>query len=225
MQAMLAGNRWKSESLLIAEDIDLGSLPVDNATEIERVPASRIAEFTKTDEHQGMAARMPPYPYATIEELLTRDPNQILVLDRIQYPMNFGTMLRSAEVFGVTDVIVPASGQSDVTASVARMSAGAVFHSFIAQVEDLPAALEAVRSTGIRVLATTPERGRPCDEVEMSNKVAVVIGRESDGVSPEVLELCDERVMIPQQGVTQSLNAAASAAIVLYEMSRQRRAN
>lgn len=221
---MLAGDQWRAERLLVSDQSLLESHANNHDLPIEIVSTDRLAELTKTDEHQGMAARMPPYPYRTVDNLLAAEPRTILMLDRIQYPMNFGTMLRSAEVFGVHDIVVASSGQSDVTASVARMSAGAVFHSRIAVADDLAAAARTLQGRGYLVLATTPERGQPCDELDLTDRCVLVIGRESDGVSPELIDLSDKRVLIPQDGQTQSLNAAASAAILLYEVSRQRRA-
>lgn len=220
--AMLAGHHWRAETLFVVDSSQDSELEIPPDMPVESVSAERLAELTKTQEHQGLAARMPPYPYAKLEDLLADLPERILILDRIQYPMNFGTMLRSAEVFGVTNVIVADSGQSDVTASVARMSAGAVFGSRIAQVEDLAATVPLLQNAGFTVFATTPEQGKPCHEVDLSGRTAIVIGRESDGVSRDVLAACDDRILIPQEGETQSLNAAASAAIILYEMSRQR---
>lgn len=220
---MLVGNVWRADALYVVERGDLDGIDLPAGLEVNDVTAERLAELTKTDEHQGLAARMPGYPYEEFAEFLAREPDRVLVLDRIQYPMNFGTMLRSAEVFGVTDVLVARSGQSDVTASVARMSAGAVFHTRICEVDDLAAAVRSLGESGVRVFATTPEQGLPCDEVDLTGRVGLVIGRESDGVSASVLDACDGRVLIPQTGQTQSLNAAASAAIVLYELSRQQR--
>lgn len=227
MNAMLASRRWTAETVYVDEDEEFDEAMLANAAssaiDVERVTSERLAELTKTQEHQGFAARMPAYPYGTLDDVLADRPTHLLILDRIQYPMNFGTILRSAEVFGVTHVVVPATGQSDVTASVARMSAGAVFHAHIAQVDDLADAVRIIRESGWTTIATTPEHGQPCDNVDLAEQVALVIGRESDGVSPEVLAECERRVMIPQLGQTQSLNAAASAAILLYEMSRQSR--
>ena len=217
VEAMLAGDRWRAEEVLA---VDTDSLGTATGVRVVSETAERITELVKTDDHQGVAARMPPYPYAEAGDLA--GAGRVLVLDRVQYPMNFGTMVRSAEVFGVRDVLIGEAGQCGVTASVARMSAGAVFGCRVARCDDLAAGVRTLRQGGLTVWAATLEGGRPCVEVDLSGRAAVVIGRESDGVSPTVLDECDGRVFIPQAGRTQSLNAAASAAILLYESSRQR---
>lgn len=222
--AMLKSSTWVADTVYATEPECLESVQIPSSISVEIVESDRIEELTKTAEHQGLAARMPAFPYLSLDEMLSERPNRLLILDRIQYPMNFGTMLRSAEIFGVRHIVVAESGQSEVTASVARMSAGAVFQSRIARVESLAAAVAEIRGDGISVHAATPERGVACDHADLSGRTAIVIGRESDGVCESVLDQCTGRVLIPQDGETQSLNAAASAAILLYEASRQRRA-
>ena len=210
--------QWAAAEVL-AVDADAYA---ENAAAISVVPtpAARIAELVKTDDHQGVAARMPEFPYAHVASL--RDAPRVLILDRIQYPMNFGTMLRSAEVFGVRDVLIGTAGQCGVTAAVARMSVGSVFRTRVARADDLAGAVRELRRFGQTVYAATLDRSAPCHEVDLRNRASIIIGRESDGVSTAVQDACDGRVLIPQLGCTQSLNAAASAAILLYESARQR---
>lgn len=220
VRAMLEGSHWRAEEVLAAEPETVE--PVAGDVPVVPTDPARIAELVKTDDHQGLAARMPPYPYAAASDLCGVE--RVLILDRVQYPMNFGTMIRSAEVFGVGDVLIGSVGQCEVTASVARMSVGAVFRCRVARCERLADGVRTLREDGIRVLAATLAESTPCHELDLTGRCGIVIGRESDGVSPDVLAECGGRVLIPQAGQTQSLNAAASAAVLLYEMSRQRAA-
>ena len=221
VRAMLAGDRWRAEEVLVSDGPRLEGVAVPDGVRVLRESDARIAELVKTDDHQGLAARMPPYPYAAVADL-TRTGG-VLILDRVQYPMNFGTMVRSAECFGVRDVLIGTTGQCGVTAAVARMSAGAVFAATIARADDLAAAVRELRAGGVRVFAATLDGAGPCDAVDLTGACGLVIGRESDGVAPAITAACDGSVLIPQTGGTQSLNAAAAAAVLLYERSRQER--
>jgi 23S rRNA (guanosine2251-2'-O)-methyltransferase len=222
--AMLRSGRWRASELFVDDLSRLRGERPGPDLRVSVVEPGRIAELVKTDDHQGLAARMPEYPYASVDDLLAGPPSRLLILDRVQYPMNFGTMVRSAEVFGVTDVLIAAEGQCGVTAAVARMSAGSIFHVRVARAESLHEAVPRLRAAGMRVWGTSPEDGVPCDEADLRGPTAVVIGRESDGVDPALLALCDGNLTVPQSGRTQSLNAAASGAVLMYELDRQRRA-
>ena len=224
--AMLAGSRWRPREFYVDADLPSGTFALDAADDlrIHRIDAERLAELCGSREHQGAAARMPPYPYLTVEELVASAPRRLLVCDRVQYANNFGTMLRSAEVFGFDACLVPERGQCELTAAIGRMSAGAAFHVPVAQTDDLAAAVAALAAAGIRVFGTDPASGVDCDAADLSEPVAIVIGAEHDGIAPEVAAACGQTLRIPQHGQTQSLNASSSAAVLMYEVARQSRA-
>ncbi|NOX56645.1 MAG: RNA methyltransferase, partial [Planctomycetes bacterium] len=176
------------------------------------------------DDHQGYIAKMPPFPYESPEIVVRKAPScpVYLLLDHLQDPHNFGTILRSAAAFGVDAVFVPNQGQVKVTSAVARSSAGAVNQVAIAEVESLADWAEQLRRKGVRIVATAPDASRPIFDCTWTGPSAVVLGSETRGVSPEVLSVCNEQVVIPQSGELNSLNVAACASICLYEISRQR---
>ena len=220
IEAMLAGDRWQPTKLFVADD---ALLPLVSDRPFERVDADRLAELCGSREHQGAAARMPPYPYGTLDGLLAAPPRRLIVLDRIQYANNFGTILRSAEVFGFDACLVTDRGQCGVTAAIGRMSAGAIFQLPVAQTTDLAAAMTALRDAGVACWSTAPAGGTPCDEADLNGPTAIVIGAEHDGVRPKITAACGQTLLIPQQGRTQSLNASSGAAVLMYEVSRQAR--
>ena len=226
IEAMLAGDRWRPAELYVADDAPplRPEVAADLAVEglaVETVTADRLAELCGSREHQGAAARMPPYPYLGLTDLLAAPPRRLIVLDRIQYANNFGTILRSAEAFGFDACLVTDRGQCGVTAAIGRMSAGAVFHVPVCQVESLATAIVTLRADGLPIWSTDPEGGQRCDAADLTGRVGVVIGAEHDGVSPGVTAVCDGTLLIPQQGRTQSLNASSSASVLMYEAMRQ----
>ncbi len=109
-----------------------------------------------------------------------------------------------------------------VTAAVARASAGAVEHCPVARVTNLSRALEELKTAGLWVVAADPEGDQALWEARLDGPLALVIGAEGAGVRPGVLKHCDLRLRIPMAGQVASLNASVSAALVLYEVARQR---
>lgn len=188
-------------------------------------PAESLRRRCRSSEHQGYAAKMPPYPYDDADALLRERSARPLyaVLDSLQDPHNFGAILRSADVMGVDAVFIAETGQVGVTSAVARSSAGAVNHVPIARVGDLPGLTSRLKGMEIRVIGATEKSNINLFECDLTGPTAVVIGSEGTGISAGLLRLCDEQVAIPQFGRTSSLNAAVAAGILFYEARRQRR--
>jgi len=194
---------------------------------ISFAPATELERACRSAEHQGFAAKMPPYPYERAEDVLAAPsaPPFFVVLDAVQDPFNFGAILRSADVFGVDGVFVGAAEQADVSSLVVRASSGAVNHVRLAQVDELGALIAQLKSNGITVVGTSPAAKRDVSQTDLCRPTALVLGNEAAGIRPEILERCDERIAIRQRGHIGSLNAAVAAGILFYEVSRQRAAN
>ncbi|MBC7820806.1 MAG: RNA methyltransferase [Planctomycetaceae bacterium] len=210
---------------LLAEElafVEQWSQSNDAALNIE--PNERLTSLCHSREHQGFLAKMAEFPYDRVEDALAaaNSPQLFAILDGLQDPHNFGAVIRSAHMLGVDALFVPTRGQVEVTAQVARSSAGAVNHIRIAQADDLVTLAAQLRSRGLRVIGTSQNAERPVFECDLSSGIAVVIGNEGSGIRSEVLAACDELVTIPQFGAVESLNAAVSAGILFYETQRQR---
>lgn len=187
-------------------------------------PSDELAKLCKSQEHQGYLAKMPPYPYDDLNSFEKRWPKNplLLVLDGIQDPYNFGAILRSADVLGVDAVLIGAQNQVRVTSQVARSSAGAVNHLPILRVSDLPDVLKLWKERGIKVYGASEKSTMPLYQMDFTRPTALIIGNEGAGIRAGLLAMCDQRITIPQFGHVESLNAAVSAGILLYEVSRQR---
>lgn len=187
-------------------------------------PAARLTQLCGAADHQGVLAKMPPFPYADAADLLdaaTRDAF-FVVTDHLQDPYNFGAIVRSAECFGATGVFIPRERQVGVTSQVARSSAGSVNHVPIARTDDLHALASDLQRHGVRLVAASEHAKTPVGEADLSGPVAVLIGNEGVGIEKTLLAKCDLAVAIPLTGHVGSLNAAVAAGILLYEVARRR---
>jgi tRNA(Leu) C34 or U34 (ribose-2'-O)-methylase TrmL len=150
-----------------------------------------------------------------------RSGRLILVAAGLQDPGNLGTLVRSAEAFGVAGVLTTPGTVSGWNQKALRASAGSVFRLPVVAVG--VAELAALKQRGVRLLAAVGSGDAvAAQEVDFSGSCALMIGNEGVGLSDELLELADERVTIPCPGRVESLNAAIAGSLLLYEASRQR---
>jgi 23S rRNA (guanosine2251-2'-O)-methyltransferase len=185
-----------------------------------------LTRRSRTDEHQGMAARMPPFPYTNWEHLLARQPfpGCWMILDRIHDSHNFGAMIRSAVGLGVEALVVGTSHQSAVNRQVVTSSAGLINHLLVVEVPDLVAAVSELQRRGVRVVACSEKAPTALADADFSGPLAVIVGNEGHGPDPALLARADQVVAIPMSPRVDSLNAAVAVGIVCYEMQRQRTA-
>ncbi len=226
----LAAGRWTPLSLLAADRTDpqfrqlLEQRAAERHVPIEWTSYDALTDRCQSTEHQGLMARMPEYPYATLDDALLPQKHApfLVLLEGIQDPHNFGAIIRSAEVFGADAVIVGQTAQCGVTPHVARASAGAVNHLPIARTPNLVDAIDWLRSRGLHILGATGSAHQPAHQAPLTAPTAIVVGNEGSGLSPELLAHCDQLIRIPQAGQTESLNAAVATGILCYEIHRQR---
>jgi len=228
-EAVQAG-RWRPIELLVDESALkdephwLGQAAQTAGIPVTLTTSEKLTRLSGASDHQGLLARMPVFPYVSETDLLDRISRSsfVLVLSGIQDPYNFGSILRSAEIFGAEAVIVPQRGQADVTPHVARSSAGAVNYLQIARTESLPDCCRRLKALGLSLAGATEKGSIAPSAANFSRGTALIIGNEGTGIDAELLDLCDLRVRIPQAGHVGSLNAAVAAGILCYEVHRQR---
>jgi 23S rRNA (guanosine2251-2'-O)-methyltransferase len=186
-------------------------------------PERALTALAGTSDHQGVVARVEPYPYADADAL-SRVPQPLLVcLDQVTDPRNLGAVARSVEGAGATGIVLPAHQSARVTPAVCRASAGAVEHLPVAVVPNLARYLAAVKGPRLWVYAADAG-GTPMWETDLTGGVALVFGAEGKGLRPLVRRTCDATVSIPLAGRVESLNVSVAAAVLLYEARRQRAA-
>ncbi len=187
---------------------------------IDRPPRLLLDDVLQGVNHQGIMLEVAGYPYVDFEDLIAA-PGTVLVLDHLQDPQNFGTLLRAAEAAGVSGVVMPHDRSAEVTPAVVNASAGAVEHLRIAQVPNLARALEALKASGRWVVGLDSGAGSSdLYTTEVPRPSALVVGAEGSGIGRNVRNNCDLIVSLPMRGRVASLNAATAGAIALYELLR-----
>ena len=176
--------------------------------------------------HQGVAAYVSPYAYSTMEDILAKAAEKdedpfIIILDGLEDPHNLGAIMRTAECAGAHGIIIPKRHSCGLTETVAKASAGAIEYMPVVKVTNIPQTIDELKDRGIWV-AACDMGGNDYYREDMSGKIAVVIGSEGFGVSKLVKEKCDFVVSMPMVGKITSLNASNAAAIVIYEIRKQR---
>ena len=175
--------------------------------------------------HQGVIAWLGAFGYVDLESLVTGpEPALLVALDGVEDPRNLGAVLRSAYLLGAGGVIIPEHRAAQVTAVVAKASAGASELVPIAQVGNLVRALEQLRELDVwRVAVHSTETAQPIAKLDGKMPLVLVLGSEGGGVRPLVAKQCDFHVVIPMQRTAiGSFNVSVAAAIALYEIRRQR---
>ena len=175
-----------------------------------------------SEAHQGVCAEVDPYPYAEAARLLAAPDALLVALDEVTDPQNLGAVCRTAECAGATGVVVPERRSAEVTGAVCKASAGAVEHLPVARVRNLADFLAAAKEAGAWCYGAAAGARTSYDRPDYSGPVVIVLGAEGRGLRPRVAAACDDLVALPLRGRVASLNVSAAAAVLLYEILRQR---
>ncbi|WP_139228619.1 TrmH family RNA methyltransferase [Planctomicrobium piriforme] len=215
---------WDAETLTADLQSELESLADEFDVPLIASTGSELQRICGAGDHQGLVAKMPTFPYADHQQVISslRRDSDVLILCGLQDPFNFGSILRSADLFGVDAVFVPTTGQAAVSSHVARSSVGAVNYLDIVQSDDLTESCRQLRTRGLRLLGATEHGNALPAAVDLTAGIALLVGNEGTGIPTELLELCDDQLCIPMTGHVGSLNAAVAAGILCYEVQRQR---
>jgi 23S rRNA (guanosine2251-2'-O)-methyltransferase len=188
---------------------------------VKKVPRARVEELARGGVHQGVVARVEPYPYSGLEEIVSVPEPLVLVLDGVTDPRNLGAVLRAGDGAGASGVVIPKDRAVGVTAVAVKASTGASEHARVARETNLRRALNRMKEAGIWVYAAEVG-GTLHTKLDLAGPVAFVLGSEGRGVRRLVREGCDGTVSVPMLGVVDSLNVSVAAAVLLYEARRQR---
>lgn len=194
----------------------------------DRVPPEQLTRLAGFDGHQGVLLEVGERRWADLSEILAHargaghDPF-VLVLEHLQDPTNFGTLLRSAEAAGVDGVVFPERGAAPLSAAAVKASAGASEHLLLARLPTVGEAIHELKHAGLRLVAADQEASASAWEGDLTGPLAVVVGSEGSGLSGATKRRCDLLVSFPMSGRVASLNAATAGALLLFEVVRQRR--
>ena len=222
-EILLADGHLRSS--LRALEIEARSMGVP-VTYAHRKALDRLATG---DKHQGVVARVAPYLYAQFSDWFANDSppfppsDEILILDGLTDPHNFGALLRTAEAVGIRRVIIPQDRSVEVTPTVVKASAGAVHHLQICRITNVRRAMQTLKENGYWLVGLDGQAAEQIFDRIYPEKLGIVLGSEGRGIRPLNLRECDFRVSIPMLGKISSLNVAVAGAVFLYEILRQKR--
>ncbi len=191
-----------------------------------RVMAVEEAELARMAgsqaRHQGMVAQVRPYRYADLEELIGARPDPLLLIDGVTDPRNLGAILRAAECAGLGGLILARDRTADITPAAIKTSAGAWAHLRVARCGNVAQMLERLKQEDYWVAALAPEGEVNLYQLDVSRRLALVVGAEGEGLRRLVKARADFLVRIPMSGKVASLNVAVASGIALFEINRRR---
>ncbi|HZK31992.1 MAG TPA: 23S rRNA (guanosine(2251)-2'-O)-methyltransferase RlmB [Corynebacterium sp.] len=196
---------------------------------IMEVPRQDLDQMTGNGLHQGIGLQIPPYKYASVEDLIAQtsalpEPGMFVILDNITDPRNLGAVIRSTAAFGGHGVIIPERRSASVTAVAWRTSAGTAARLPVARATNLTRTVELFKKNGYQVVGLDAGGQHTLDTYDGgTDPVVIVVGSEGKGISRLVRENCDVIMSVPTTEWVESLNASVAAGVVLSEFARQRR--
>lgn len=193
---------------------------------VQRVPVQKIDRITRRS-HQGVLAMLAAVSYYRLENLVPQlfDEGEnpfIVILDGVTDVRNFGAVARTCDCAGVSTIVIPDRESVSVNADAVKTSAGALNYMPVCRERNLVTAVKFLRDSGFRIVGTSDKNSVAYTEGDYTGPVAVILGAEDKGISPEIMKLCDTRVYIPEFGHINSLNVSVAGGIMIYEVVRQR---
>ena len=230
LEALEAGK--EIDKIFIAKDLQgpLASQLIQEARKLhvvtQRVPMERINRITRKN-HQGVLAMMSAITYHRLDHLVPELYEAgilpfIVLLDGITDVRNFGAIARTCESAGVDAIVIPEHGSVSVGGDAIKTSAGALHHIPVCRVSSIAWAAKFLQENGYNVVAVSEKADQNYTQASYVDPVALVMGAEDVGISPEAFKQCNTKVSIPMFGNIGSLNVSVAAGVLIYEVVRQR---
>lgn len=191
-----------------------------------QVPIEKLNKLTRKN-HQGVICYISPIQYSSLDNIIEtaysngRDPF-LIILDRITDVRNFGAIARTMECVGADALVIQSRGNALIGGDAMKTSAGALNILPVCREENLKNTISILKESGIRVIGCTEKTDNVIYDIDLKGPIAIILGSEEDGISPEYLKLCDGTTKIPMKGKIESLNVSVSAGVIFYEALRQR---
>jgi len=213
----LAGGELSRQLMQVAKEYGIPT---------QRVPLEKLNRITMKN-HQGAIALMSAVPYHSLDQLLPGLYEEgalpfLVLLDGVTDVRNFGAICRTAECAGANAVIIPEHGSATPNADAMKTSAGALTHLPVCRVRSLGETINYLQQSGVTVVGASEKASQSYTAMPATGPIAIVMGAEDTGLSPEVLRTCDHLASIPILGSISSLNVSVAAGVMLYEVVRQR---
>jgi 23S rRNA (guanosine2251-2'-O)-methyltransferase len=190
------------------------------------IPQEKLNRLSSKN-HQGVVCVLSAVEYASLENIIDkvyaegRDPF-FLIVDRVTDVRNFGALARTAECAKLDAIILADKGNAPITGDAMKTSAGALSHLAVCRVEDMRKTIQLLKQNGIQIVACTEKANENLYSMDLNTPLALILGSEEDGISPQLLKDADKLAKIPIKGKIDSLNVSVAAGIAIYEAVRQR---
>ena len=207
---------------------DISALAKAANIPVSLVPLEKLDGLTRKN-HQGAVAFVSPIEYSPLDSIVAglfeagKTP-LLLLLDRITDVRNFGSIARNAGCMGAHAIVVPSRGAAQINGDALKTSAGALNLIPVCREPNLKDTIRFLQNSGIQIVACTEKADSSLEtgSVDLTGPVAILMGSEEDGISPEYLKLADHTLRIPMAGQISSLNVSVASGIMLFEVLRQR---
>jgi len=190
------------------------------------VPQQKLSTLGDKN-HQGVVCQLAVVQYASLENIIDKCYSEgrepfFLILDRVTDVRNFGAIARTVECAGLDGIIIGDKGNAPISADAMKTSAGALNHLPVCRVKDMRETFRFLKDNGIQIVACTEKAEQSLYEIQMNSPLALIMGSEEDGISPQMLKDADHLAKIPMHGKIASLNVSVAAGIAIYEAVRQK---
>ncbi|MBX2895587.1 MAG: 23S rRNA (guanosine(2251)-2'-O)-methyltransferase RlmB [Cyclobacteriaceae bacterium] len=239
---MIFGTRAVMEAIRAGREIEKvfvqAGLNNDLIKELIQVAKSKGVPFTfvpqaklnrlSTKNHQGVICLLATVSYANLEGIIDKAYQEgrepfLLIVDRVTDVRNFGALARTAECAGLDAIVMGDSGNAPITGDAMKTSAGALSHLPVCREKDIKRAIRFLKENGIQIIACTEKASDLLYDMDLNTPLALMVGSEEDGISPQLLKDADRLAKIPMSGKISSLNVSVAAGISIYEAVRQKR--
>ena len=208
--------------------IELKELCKRYGVHYQEVPVEKLDRLVRGN-HQGVVAQMALIEYVSLEDMLERVPDGqaplFVLFDGVTDVRNFGAVARSAECAGAHGLIVSMKNAAPVNAEAVKSSAGALNLIPVHRAGSIRNTIKMLKNAGFQIVAATEKAAMQLYEADLTLPTVLVMGSEGTGISKEVMKLCDLQIAVPLFGRIGSLNVSAAAAVLLFEVVRQRIGN
>ncbi len=213
-----------SEDVLISRIVAMAR---EKDIPIQYLERNKLDSISQTRTHQGVILEVAAKEYVEVEDILKiaeekEEKPFVLVLDGITDTNNLGSIIRSAECAGVHGIVLPKRRSATLNATVAKVAAGALEYVPVARVTNLVQTLRSLKNEGLWIIGADMDGETNFQDADLSGPTALVIGSEGEGLARLVKDECDLMVKIPMKGKISSLNAGVAAALIMFEISKQR---
>jgi 23S rRNA (guanosine2251-2'-O)-methyltransferase len=197
-----------------------------NSVPFTFVPQEKLNRLSSKN-HQGVICQLAAIQYANLENIIDKIYSEgrepfLLIVDRVTDVRNFGAIARTAECAGLDAIILGDSGNAPITGDAMKTSAGALSHLPVCRVKDMKKTIQFLKENGVQIIACTEKGNTLLYEIDLNRPLALIMGSEEDGISPQLLKEADYLAKIPMKGKISSLNVSVAAGISIYEAIRQK---